>query len=90
MSLVRHVSREVSVELPEWFQHIAENFQCPICYDTILIPVVYQCEKGHSFCPTCHKKLTKDSDSYSDSDSDSDSDSYERRKAKCPVCRNGR
>lgn len=63
MSLIRRVSSEVSIELPEWFQHIEHTFECPICRDTILIPVVYQCDKGHNFCATCHKQLTSHSPS---------------------------
>ena len=55
LSLIRRVTEDVSIELPEWFEHIMDAFKCPVCYEIVLIPMVYQCNNGHILCPRCHK-----------------------------------
>ena len=55
LSLIRRVTEDVSIELPEWFEHIMDAFKCPVCYEIVLIPMVYQCNNGHILCPRCRK-----------------------------------
>ena len=38
-------------------QELAQLFECPVCFDYVLPPIM-QCNSGHLVCQNCQPKLT--------------------------------
>ena len=36
---------------------LATLFECPVCFDYALPPIIYQCDSGHIICTTCKQKV---------------------------------
>jgi len=48
--------------LPAWWESLKEEFECPVCLESMTEAPIFQCDNplGHSVCSKCNKTLKKD------------------------------